>query len=166
MDIIFENSYARNREVLKETNRYLLFCRPVFIILDILMALLLLMSVFNSLYFWRFDFRLLLYFCVYIFIRIFPYFNSIRITLKRDAEALGGSPVKIHTEVTDTSIILTASTGSKNEFQLTSIKKVVQTKNLILLRTKANLLLTFRKDSFTVGSSEEFLSFLADKGIQ
>jgi hypothetical protein len=46
------------------------------------------------------------------------------------------------------------------------IKGAVQTKNLILLRTKANMIWIFRKDSFSVGSKEEFISFLKNKGIK
>lgn len=47
-----------------------------------------------------------------------------------------------------------------------TIVKAVQTENLILLRSKANLIYIFRKDTFIKGTHEEFIMFLRGKGIK
>ncbi|MGI6745062.1 MAG: hypothetical protein ACOX45_02610 [Acutalibacteraceae bacterium] len=42
----------------------------------------------------------------------------------------------------------------------------MQTKNLILLRSEANLVYIFCKDTFSKGTPDEFLTFLSKKGLK
>ena len=41
-----------------------------------------------------------------------------------------------------------------------------QTKNLILLKSRANLIYILRKDTFTKGTKDDFIAFLRSKGIK
>ena len=80
-----------------------------------------------------------------------------------------GGEVTVRTEVTDTymqQIIDNSTSGAVNKMELSSIKKVVQTKNLILVFTKARLVWILRKDTFGDRSKEEFLAFLRGKGLK
>lgn len=43
---------------------------------------------------------------------------------------------------------------------------VDKTKNLILLQSKASLIYIFRKDTFTKGTTDDFVIFLRSKGIK
>jgi len=47
-----------------------------------------------------------------------------------------------------------------------TIKRVLSLKKHILIHSKAGNVFLFRKDSFTVGTAEEFLAFLKSKGVK
>ena len=85
--------------------------------------------------------------------------------VKRDSE-FHGKEISIETIVTNEYIQNTASTGAVNKLEYDKIKNVAQTKNLILLRSKANLIYIFRKDTFAKGNKEDFADFLRSKGIK
>ena len=72
----------------------------------------------------------------------------------------------VETIVTNEYIQNTASTGAVNKLEYNKIRNSVQTKNLILLRSKANLIYIFRKDTFTKGDKESFIRFLNNKGVK
>ena len=93
------------------------------------------------------------------------YFRQVNLLIKRDHE-LHGKDIEVEVIVTDTFIQNTASTGSVNKIEYEKIKGAVQTKNLIILRSKANLLYIFRKDTFEVGTKDDFIVFLKAKGIK
>jgi len=85
--------------------------------------------------------------------------------VKRDAE-VHGKEISVETIVTDAFIQNTATTGAVNKLEYDKIRNVVQTKNLILLRSKANLIYIFRKDTFTKGTKDDFIAFLKVKGFK
>ena len=85
--------------------------------------------------------------------------------VKRDSE-VHGKEISVETIVTNEYIQNTASTGAVNKLEYDKIRNSVQTKNLILLRSKANLIYIFRKDTFTKGNKEDFISFLNGKGVK
>ena len=60
------------------------------------------------------------------------------------------------------------NTGNENKMQISydKIKKVIKTKHYYLLKSKAKLCWAFKKDGFTTGNPEEFLSFLRNKGFK
>ena len=47
-----------------------------------------------------------------------------------------------------------------------TIKRVVSLKKYILIHSKAGNVFVFGKDSFTLGTAEEFLAFLKSKGVK
>ena len=90
---------------------------------------------------------------------------TVKTTLKRDIE-LFGKPLSGVTKVTCDSIITEAEFAGNTETGLDKIKCAHQTKNLILVRTKARLIFIFRKDGFSIGTKEDFVAFLKNKGIK
>ncbi len=85
--------------------------------------------------------------------------------VNRDSE-VHGKEISVETIVTNEYIQNTASTGAVNKLEYDKIRNSVQTKNLILLQSKANLIYIFRKDSFTKGDIESFIRFLNGKGVK
>ena len=86
--------------------------------------------------------------------------------LKARVSSFARKEISVETIVTNEYIQNTASTGAVNKLEYDKIRNSVQTKNLILLRSKANLIYIFRKDTFTKGNKEDFISFLNGKGVK
>ena len=56
--------------------------------------------------------------------------------------------------------------GSQYQIYYDTIKRSYLTQNYILLHSKANILYTFKKEGFSIGGVESFLTFLRNKGIK
>lgn len=166
MDIIFENSYTRTKELLKEVYNFYYFKRSIYIILDIVIGLSFLVNVVWLFMGYNVNFYVMFLAPLFFVIQFFQYFKSVNTIIKRDYEINKGSLIHVNTIVTEHSLKNTASTGSKNEVDFSQIKKAVQTKNLILLRSQANLIYILRKDTFTKGTCKEFIEFLNKKGFK
>ena len=165
MEILFENSHVRTKELAKEIYGHYYFKRKLNIVAEILVMFSCIVNLIITIlgdsvgWFWLI-FPLLLF-----LLQFYCYFSQVNAMVKRDIE-LHGKEISVQTIVTNEFIQSTISTGAVNQLEFDKIKSVAQTKNLILLRTKANLIYIFRKDSFTVGTKEEFLAFLKEKGIR
>lgn len=167
MDILFKNTHTRTKDVVKEMFRYLLFCRGTSITAFALFGLCFVLNIVPVFFleFYEVNLYILIFIPIYMIIYGILYAMQVNITLKRDIE-IYGKPVDVETSVTDECIHLTASSGSVNKIEFHSIKYAAHTKNLILLMTKAKLIVAFRKDSFSVGTKDEFIAFLKSKGIK
>ena len=93
---------------------------------------------------------------------LFAYKRYIKMLIKRDIE-MHGKPIEVSVAVSDECIKQTQSTGSEFTLKYIDVKKVVKTKKYIYLQSKAKLLYSFKIDSFSVGSVEEFLKFATIK---
>ena len=74
-------------------------------------------------------------------------------------------PIDQHLIVTENALTGSTSTGSA-DLSFEHIKKVRQSRNLIILYTKAKQAFVFPKAAFTRGTAAEFLAFLKTKGIK
>lgn len=167
MDILFENCYTRTKELAKEIYKYLCFKRPMYLILDIIIGLLFLANLIIVI-FEKTDIDVVAFVLPVLFfaLHIYTYSSHVKAMIKRDNEINHDKPIFVETVVTENFIRNSASTGSVNEIEFSKIGRAVQTKNLILLRSKANLIYIFRKDTFTKGTHEDFIIFLRSKGIK
>ena len=102
---------------------------------------------------------------LFLLFQLYCYFRQVNTMVKRDSE-VHGKEISVETIVTNEYIQNTASTGAVNKLEYDKIRSAVKTKNLILLRSKANLIYIFRKDTFSKGTKDEFIAFLASKGIK
>ena len=165
MEVLFENSYVRNKQLAKEIYRYLYFQR-VWLIIS---YSLLLLSFLANILLWIFEGTYSLFVLIFVpllfSLRFYSYFRSVQMMEKRDCE-IHGKEITVETIVTSEYIQNTVSTGSVNKLEIGKIKKAVQTKNQILLITEAKLLYICPKDKFTKGNAEDFIKFLKDKGIK
>ena len=164
MNPLFENSYQRTKNIAKEMYRYFYYQRPIYIIGYIVATISLVSSILSYISFQDFD---ALVIGTSLFIFGFPtllYVSQVRAMVARDKEAFGCEPQATIT-FTEESIFVTCATVTTMEYTYDKIAFAVQTKNLILLKTKANLIIIVRKDSFTLGTKEDFIAFLLGKGL-
>ena len=165
INILFENSYTRNRELAKEMYGYIFFRRNylfvAYIVLLISFIINLILLITTGITNWF----VFIFVPFFLLLRLFTYLQSIKLMLKRDNEVCGG-PFEVKTIVTEEFIQYTSSSGSVNKLEYSKIKKCNQSKNLILLQSDAKLIYVFKKDGFSVGNCYEFLDFLRNKGIK
>lgn len=166
MEILFKNTYTRDREWAKDIYGYLNFRRPLHIVFCVFFGVFIAYNLFS--FFMYGDTVCLAYLIIPAFWFTFVialYFKNIKITLQRDFE-IHGKLIEISVVVTDEIITQKQSTGSELYLNFSDIKKVVVTKKYVYLWSKANLIYSFKKDGFVVGNATDFLTFLKSKGIK
>ena len=165
MEILFENSYVRNKLLAKEIYTHYYFQRKWLVVCYALLLLSFLGNILISIFEKTFNWGVFIFVPLFFLFQLFCYFQQVNTMVKRDSE-VHGKEISVETIVTNEYIQNTASTGAVNKLEYDKIRNVVQTKNLILLRSKANLIYIFRKDTFTKGNNEDFAHFLRSKGIK
>ena len=165
MEILFENSYVRNKELAKEIYRYYYFRRKWLVVCYALLLLSFLGNILISIVEKTYNWGVFIFVPLYFLFQFYCYFRQVNTMVKRDSE-VHGKEISVETIVTNEYIQNTASTGAVNKLEYDKIRNSVQTKNLILLRSKANLIYIFRKDTFTKGNKEDFAHFLRSKGVK
>ena len=161
----FVNSYTQNKEYWKECHYgRLLRGKPIialccagafFLIWGIIKIIL-----FESIDIWCF---LTSIFCLVIYITVYNLANKLAANM---ASALPDQNGKLVTEVTDACITLFSPDGEQSKLSYDAVEKCSLTKNYILLYTNEKTVFAFKKDGFSVGSANEFLAFLKEKGIK
>ena len=164
METLFENVCVRNREVTKEIYNYYFFRRNWTVVAYIILGLVLAANLGVLCLEGEPYSRGLLIFIPLVFIfQISRYFNAVKTTVMRYEET---DQTLITTTVTDEFIQMASQNGASGKLEYGNVNKAIQTKNLIILETKAKLFYVFAKDGFTKGTSEEFIAFLRCKGIK
>lgn len=166
MSILFENDYERTPEVTKEIYRHLCFKRPVHIAVYVILGVIATLNLIAALWFWEYHIAPIVYGLLIVLMQFLIYRRNVRIAIARDREQHSEEPPKVHTVVTEEGIRCIYGENKANPIALSSIKKVYKTKNLIVLLTKAQLLLIFDKYNFTVGTQDEFLKYLRENGLK
>ncbi len=172
MGIKFENKYIRDEKLMKEFFAYHFFKKPSALITNFIVApLLFVYSLFmiialpSSYGEKNIFFITLVSSVVIVFIAFFAYFQNTKTLISREKEMNGGDFFEITTAVTDYNIIQSTE-KSESKIEFTSIKKVILTKNLIILMTKSKLGFILKLNSFTLGTPDELLDFLRSKGFK
>lgn len=94
----------------------------------------------------------------------FSYFFTVNMNWKRVSEQANGKPVRAIISFTEENAVNeTEGLDSRVVLEYASVKKVIVTKNLIILMTRARLGHILRRDSFTKGAEEEFMKFINAK---
>ena len=164
MEIRFKNNYTRNKELIKEISRFYYFQRKWIIVCDIVLAISFLVNIVSATLGQAYNVGVFFSLPLFIALQLFAYYRQVNTMIKRDNE-VHGKEIEVETLVTDEWIQYSASTGTVNRITYDKIRNAVQTKHLILLRSKSNLIYIFKNDTFDVGTKEEFISFLSTKGI-
>lgn len=165
MEILFENSYVRNKELAKEIYFYSYFQRKLIVVFYILLAVSFSTNIYLIIFKQIYNWSVLILVPSFLLFQIYGYFRQVNLAVKRDNE-VSRKEIVVETIVTNEYIQNTDSTGAVNRLEYNNIKSVVQTKNLILLYSKANLIYVFRKDTFTKGTKDEFITYLRNMGIK
>lgn len=170
MDSLYVNRYKRDEGLFKELYRYFYLTRPIHILIYVISAIVYAEAITCVILYGRIGkvaAFLLIAMTVSLLVRVFNYFSQTKMAIKRDREIVGSSDKKVdfNVTVTDEFIKCGADGIGFNTIAYDSVRVVKQTKNLILICTKARLVYTLRKDSFEVGTKDEFLAFMRSKGI-
>ena len=165
METLFKNEYTRDRSLVKEVYRYFYFKRKIYIFVYALLGADFLLALYLAIFQKQNVYGLLIGTPILMLLPSILYFVQVKTVIARDLET-HGKAVSVALSVTDEFIESKASTGSVYKLDYSSIRVVLQTKTLILLRSRANLVYIFKKDSFTVGRAEDLLLFLKSKGVR
>jgi hypothetical protein len=160
MEILFENTHVRTEDFVKEIFQYVLFKRKPLIVSGLLFLLTLILNAYVG------NWMLIIILCIFLALFFaFAYSKNVKLTIRRDEE-ISPNPITVNTVVTDGYIQPAFSVGSVYKIYFRDIKQAAQTKNYILLTTKAMQILAFRKAGFSKGTPEEFIAFLRTKGYK
>ena len=165
MDILFVNSYIRNKDLAKEMYGYIFFRRNYLFVAYIVLLISFIINLISLITTGATNWFVFVFVPLFLLLRLFSYLQAIKLMLKRDSEVCGG-PFEVKSIVTEDFIEHTGSTGGVNRLEYNKIKKCNQTKNLILLQSDAKLIYVFPRNGFSVGNCDEFLDFLRNKGIK
>lgn len=165
METLFKNEYTRDRSLVKEVYKYFYFKRKIYIFAYALWGANFLLALYLALFQNQYRYGPLIGAPLLMLLPSLFYHFQVKTVIARDLET-HGKAVGVEITVTDEFIESKASTGSVYKLDYSSIRVVLQTKNMILLRSRANLIYIFKKDSFTVGRAEDLLLFLKSKGVR
>ncbi len=166
MEPKFENTFTSTKKYKKEMYSQIYFKKPLMIVMLIFMWVIFFATLFMVITTGADHSPLVLVVVpLYTIFLVFFYFYQVYVSEKRETEMYGG-PLEIVSRVTDECIESSTSTGVVNRLEYGNVARVLETKNLILLCTKARLLYAFDKNTFTGGTKEEFMEFLKSKGIK
>ncbi len=165
MEILFENSYTRDKEWVQDATRWAFFRRPVLIVSDLILLLYFIMGIYEMavnrvVYVYWFLIPLAL-----IGVTLFRYKRTVTLSLKRDIE-MHGKEIDVTSVVTDEHICYKHSSGTEYTLHYSDIKKVVQAKKYIYLISKSKTVYSFKKEGFSVGTAQQFICFIKSKGIR
>ncbi len=164
MDVLFKNSHTNDKETAKEVYRYFYYQRKLYIVSYIMLAVFFIQNLIYAILGFNYSIALFIIIPIGALFPTYCYFYQFNAMLKRTIETYG-KEITTEKTVTEEFIHNVTETGNQTKIPLCNIKVAIQTKNLIMLRSQANLLYIFRKDSFTVGTKEDFITFLKSKGI-
>lgn len=167
-EIRFVNSFVRDKSTAKEIYGWWYYKRPLFVAFYIIMALYLLSFILGFTFApgeMLGDIPVFAFIIFGIFIFNLSYFSQVRAMVKRDAEMSGGRELLSTVTVSDSEAVVT-SFDSRTAISLEKMRYAFATKNYIVLVTKARLMMILKKDAFTVGDTDGFISFLQSKGIK
>lgn len=169
VDVLFKNTYTRDKKLVTEFCRHNIYKSPRTVVAYCLIAFLLVDCVFLMILQKSVE-RLTIYaFIIAVLclgVIVWQCRRSIKLTLRRDLEVNHGKPMDITVIVTNDGIGIRNDTADQTISFDSIKKKVYQSKNLIYLTTNAKLAIVFDKHSFEIGSADELLSFLREKGYK
>ncbi len=173
METLFENKYTKDKTSVREYLNYFYWKKPILLMLNILFALLFVFTIVSiflpAIFPYNNDLKAL-YIVLPLFIwtvNITRYFKALKLSVMRDREINNGNPIDMHYIVSDDKVeVHCESIETKNSVSIFQVKKVVKTKNFIILVTEAKLSFVLKKDSFIKGTPEELIEFLKSKGLK
>ena len=165
MEILFENRCLFNEKWVKAANKVALFRTPLFLTLHIIFLAFFLFGVIKFLLFQIIDLIFLfipVWFYIVILLRLLV---SNKRTIKIKKEMYGEKP-EVVSSVTEECIEQIHSNGMRNKILYANIIRGYISGDYIFLQSKGNILYSLSRNRFTVGTEQEFISFLREKGIK
>ncbi len=169
-EILFESSHTMDDAFFKEVGRFVIFKRKPVILCHILMLIclpIILFSHISGFYENKITiFSSYILIGLYAFLVFFSYYNFTVLQHKRKNELAEGKDEAVTVQITEGSVIFFSSTGQKSEIEFSSFKRIEQTKNYIIITSKAKQMYTLDKRNFTKGAPTNLVPFLKSKGVK
>ncbi len=165
MDVKFKAQFPFTKDYLKNLHTYMYFLRPYRLIINIILLICFLLSIY--MYFvQKEDFLFTIWFVPLFFVyEVFVYFRGFSIGMKRYQETKS-EDTSITYEFFDDYFRFTSSLGTAYTVEYISIKKFINTKDFVILISKAKRVYWFPIDSLDNADLESFKKFLGEKGIK
>ncbi len=165
-EVLFENTSTRDKTFFSEFFTCLYFKRPVYIVVYALMAVCFLVNLAAHLLKAEDSLFGLLFPPFYVVLMAFSVWLNTNSSYKRELENGNGTPIVYTLQFTPNTVRCVVSLGANYELPISSIKKVIQTKHYLLLKTPAKQFYPIKKDAFTKGNYEDFCYFLQSKNLK
>ena len=172
MNTYFKNQFIRTKEIHKEIFIHSFFKRPVMLVIYGLFVFILFLNIPSIISSGSFSLTNIngfttLFAAVLFAATIVRYFRMTDISYKRDLENNNGEQIEAIITLTDDGIdICRANSESRNHIQYRSVRKVITTRNSFLLITETEQYIVIKKDSFVVGTSDEFFTYITRRVSQ
>ena len=167
-DALFVLEYVRRIEDIKTAYRRVFFLMTSSLILHTMMVVMLLgygylgIKTHDRLYLILSGVMLF-----FLLLRLWQYRWSMRLLDRRERETFNGKAPTVHVEIFDDFIRTSQNEGGPStETPISSLRQAFRAKNLIVIRTKANLLFVFPVSAFRQGTPEDFLRFLIERRVK
>ena len=164
MEILFENTYVRDKALSKEICGYQWFHLNFYWPIAAIVCISWISNVVSAALGYPYDAVAFVLAPLWLLWAPLCYVLQVRTMLKRDQECFDGE-ILVRMTVAEEWIEVQTN-GNTIRAELCRMKRAYQTKHLILVRSEARLFYILRKDSFSLGSREEFIAFLMKKGIR
>lgn len=165
MQPLFECRYTHDEEWANDFFRWMYFRRPILWVCYVLLAAMFAVAVYDGMVWGRLNPLPLICPPILLATAVLFAFSRPRMTMKRQRE-MYGEPVEITLRVTDEQIVAKQSNGAEYHLNYADIRKVMQTPRYVYVKSKTQLVHSFKKDGFTVGTAADFLEFLRCKGVR
>ena len=165
METLFENKYVRDEKMMKEVYQYFYFKRPLYLVIDTIIGLIFVANIALWLSGKGMNYAVLIAVPLFILIRFVVYRGAVDMLMKQDKDMYKGKAVKVQNYVTEHGIKTVIFKGVNN-LAYHNIKQVIKTRHLIIICAQSNAMYVFAQDSFTKGSTGEFVAFLKEKGLK
>ena len=166
MDFLAENKFVRDEALTKEYCRRVWYKGAAGVCCYVAMAFFLaafVISLFGDYVAWYFVVGA----AILPLFQWFGYRSQVKTMLQQGSLLNGGGFSVAHVGITQNGIVDISPDIARNiEIPFSKVKRVKQTKHLLLLYTEGSLCFLLHKYSFNKGTYQDFLNFLAQKGIK
>lgn len=167
---LFKNSFKRDENSIKEMCKqmYFSFARlaPLCILAAFYVLFFIISYVFKSPWGDPLVIYFFLIFCISVAIgTIINYRRSVKNAIQREKELGNNGTLMQELSVFEDKVIFQMR-GNTLTIEFENITSFGMTNNYVYLISKGKVWYDFKKDSFTLGSAEEFIEFLKSKGIK
>lgn len=166
MKTLFENKYTCTQEIYEEIYRHFYFRHPLYFGIGIALILFaLLTNAISIMSMGTPNLPSIAFLLVYYVLLSIVCKSSAKKRYQSDLKVNMNKPLAATFTFREDAIALKFSNSSVTTTPYTDIKKVTQTKELLMLVTKDRVSLTLKKNSFKNGTLEAFKKFLETKNI-
>lgn len=169
METKFECSFRTTKENVQEYARHFHFRGPRFLLILLIILVYLVWAIsliirygWSGLHIFMLVFALVL--CPGLL--LYRYHKDVKTLLARSRELHNDEEAVSRTLFAEDEMTLIAHDGNQHPFAYENLKQVIVTKHLLLLQSKARQAILCEKERFTVGTWEDCVAFLQEKGLK